>query len=132
MSDSITRINSLVKAKIAPSKIHGVGLFAIRDLHKGQRLNADIYPVPFRISEGNISKLLPEVRELLISHWPQITYGGAFMYPDTRLQAYINHSDVPNYDCIKDEIVRDIKEGEEITEDYRKIKGWEVAFEWLK
>ena len=46
--------------------------------------------------------------------------------------AYMNHSSDANYDAVEDRTLRDIKEGEEITEDYRKIKGCEIVHPWIK
>ena len=135
--EQIDRLNEVVKARIAPSKIAGVGVFAIRDIGKGQKMwfdtFAQIYPLPY----SYFSKLFPEVRELLIERWPSIVYQKGrevhtgFAYPDAYLQGYINHSDDPNYNFLTDIAIKDIKAGEEITEDYRQIPGWQALFTWL-
>jgi len=130
--DSIAMLNTLVKVKLAPSKIDGVGLFALYDITKGQKLYVNMFPQAYRIPKGSIKKLFPCVRELLCERWPQIMKGSAFMYPDTYLEAYINHSDTPNYDSVNDVVLEDIKEGDEITRDYRKIENWEEVYQWLK
>lgn len=124
-------LNSIVTVRIAPSKIHGVGIFAIRDLPAGKRMYLDNVPQAFRLSKGNLSKLFPEVRQILVERFPRVFIDSALAYPDARYQAYCNHSDDPNYDCSSDTLVREVKEGEEITEDYRTIAGWEEAFPWL-
>lgn len=130
--ETIAILNSLVKVRIAPSEIHGVGIFAVRDITKGQKLYADMFPQAYRVPYGSFGKLFPEIRQLLLERWPQIVNGSAFMWPDTRIQAYMNHSTKPNYDAIKDIILKDIKAGEEVTEDYRKIEGYKKVFPWLK
>ena len=127
----VTELNNRVKVRIAPSKIHGVGVFAIRDIAEGQKLYADHLPVLYSLSYSSFGKLFPEVKELLIGRWPQIVNGSKFLYPDCRLQAYMNHSFEPNYDAALDLAMSDVKEGEEITEDYKKIQGWETAHPWL-
>ena len=44
----------------------------------------------------------------------------------------MNHSDTPNYDCMKDIALKNIKKGEEITENYREIADSEKIFPFLK
>jgi hypothetical protein len=127
----INFLNSAIKVKIAPSKIHGVGVFAIKDIPKGTKLFADMVPKVFHIPYGSIKKLFPEVREQILERWPNIVNGGAFAWPDTNIQAFMNHSDEYNYDSILDVTVNDVKKGEEITEDYRDIKNYEKVFPWL-
>ena len=135
--DQINKLNEIVKVRLAPSKVHGIGVFAIRDIGKVQRLWGDIYPQFFDLPYSHFGKLFPEVKQLIMERWPGIASeysllaGGRFAYPDTLLQAYINHSDEPNYDPEIDLTLRDIKVGEEITEDYRKIEGWQHAHLWL-
>src|SRR3990167_6990106 len=130
--EQAAKLNTYCKSRIAPSKIHGVGVFAIRDISKGQKLYADIVPEVFNLPYSSFNYLFPAVRQLLLERFPLVTKGSMFVYPDTRLQAYINHSDTPNYDCLTDTTLCDIPEGEEITEDYRVIEGWEIAHPWLK
>lgn len=129
--EQIDELNTRVKTYIGVSKIHGVGVFALRDIHKGQRLYADFTPTVYTLSYSHFSKLFPEVREYLIERWPRIVTGSRFAFPTDRVQAHMNHSLTPNYDAVNDVILEDVKKGEEITEDYRKIEGWEVAFPWL-
>lgn len=135
--EQIGLLNTIVNVRLAPSKIHGIGVFAIRDIPKLQRLWGNVPPQPFNLPYEEFDKLIPEVRQLLLERWPGIASKqsllgkGRFLYPDTLLQAYINHSDSPNYDPILDVTLRDIKAGEEILEDYRQIEGWQVAHKWL-
>jgi len=48
------------------------------------------------------------------------------------MSAYLNHSDDPNYDAKNNVCLRDIKKGEEITENYRLIPSYTQVFPWLK
>lgn len=129
--EQISWLNSIVRLRLGPSPIHGIGLFAIRDIPKGTKLYADTFPQLYNLPYSSFNKLFPEVRDLLLERWPGITQGSKFAYPDTFLQAYMNHSDSPNYDAKKDEALTDIKAGEEITENYKRINGWSQVFPWL-
>ena len=129
--EQINQLNSMVKMRIAPSPIHGVGIFATRKILQGEKLYAANFPQPFRIPMGSMDKLFPEVKALILERWPQIVNGSAFMWPDTNHQAYCNHSDNPNYDANLDIAIRDIDVGEEITENYKLIPGHDVVFSWL-
>lgn len=129
----VDELNQRVLTRIAPSKIHGVGLFALRDLPKGLKLHADALPRVYDLPYSHFSKLFPEVKSLLIERWPSVSvkHGAKFAFPDTRIQAYMNHSDDPNYSNITDTMLKDVKAGEEITENYRNINGWDTVFPWL-
>src|SRR3990167_2280197 len=113
-TEQIGMLNTFVKMRIAPSKIHGVGTFAIRDIPKDTKLYADNMPEIFDLPYSRFYNLFPEVRELLLGRWPQIVNGSAFLYPDARMLAYMNHSEDANYDAINDRTLRDIEKGEEI------------------
>lgn len=128
----IQELNTFVKTALRPSEIEGVGLFAIKDIAKGQRLYADNMPRMYTLPYEEFKSLFPEVRKEIVARFPQVINGSAFGYPSTRLQAYINHSEDPNYDAINDVVLRDIKKGEEITEDYRKIQGAELVYSFLR
>lgn len=127
----VMELNLRVKVRIAPSKVHGVGLFALRKIKKGEKLFADHMPVAYNLPYSEFPRLTPEVRSLLLERWPQIANGSIFFYPDTKLQAYCNHSDTPNYDAMADMVIADIKKGDEIFEDYRVIPGYQQIFPWL-
>ena len=129
---AIDLLNDIIKVRIAPSPIHRVGVFAMRDIPKGKHLELDAVPHAFDVPFKDFKKLLPEAREILLSQFPQIVNGSHFLYPVTKMNAYLNHSDKPNYDNIKDLTLKKIKAGEEITEDYKLIDGWDKIFTWLK
>jgi len=127
----IKELNTYVLTKIAPSSIHGVGVFALRDIKKGQILYADMLTKIYTLPYQEFHRLIPEVGDMILERFPQVINGSKFLYPDTRIQAFMNHSSTPNYDAIKDTALVDIEQGEEITEDYRKIEGWEKIFHFL-
>lgn len=130
MIEAITELNDRVCVRIAPSSIHGVGIFAARDISKGKRLCLDHRPIIYSLSPGNLSKLLPEVKQLILERWPRAAIAEPFIYPDAVLSAYMNHADDAN---VKNDIaLRDIKAGEELTEDYRLIPGFERIYPFLQ
>lgn len=130
-TQQIKELNTYVLTKIAPSVIHGVGVFALRNLKKGQILFADILTKIYTLPYEEFGRLHPSVRRMIEERFPQVINGSKFLYPDTRIQAFMNHSDNPNYDAVKDIAFEDINAGEEITEDYRKIEGWEKLFPFI-
>lgn len=130
--EQIRELNHYVRTKLAPSQIEGVGVFASRDIKKGEPLFTDMMTKLYNLPYSEFDKLRPEVAENLLQSFPLIVKGSAFAYPLTRTQAFLNHSDEPNYDAMTDMALRDIKAGEEVTEDYRKIDGWEDVFTFLK
>ena len=127
----IKELNTYVLTKIAPSSIHGVGVFALRDIKKGQILYADILMKLYTLPYQEFHRLIPEVGDIILERFPQVINGSKFLYPDTRIQAFMNNSGTPNYDAVKDVALADIEQGEEITEDYRKIEGWEKIFGFI-
>lgn len=131
IKQAIKALNELVKMKIAPSPIHGVGVFALRDLKKGEMLYADSIPNSFDVPFNRFGGIRPEIQEILLGNFPQIVNGSHFLYPVTKMSAFLNHSDTPNVDGKTDKTLRKIKNGEELTEDYRQIDGWEKVFAWL-
>ena len=128
----IKMLNIVVRTKLAPSEVHGIGVFALNDIPKGTKLYTTMYPQPFKISPDNLNGLYPEVREYLMSKWSRMVNGEAFMCPDTNFQAYMNHSNKPNYDNKTDLTTKLIKAGEEVFEDYRNIEGWAKVFKFIK
>ena len=129
---NISYLNSVILTKLAPSSIHGVGLFALKDLKAGDKLYADAFPVKYEIPYEKFGGFLPEVREQIVNQFPLVASGSAFLWPTTRLQAFCNHSDDPNYAANLDVMLSDCKAGEEITEDYKHIIKWEELFPWIK
>lgn len=130
--DAITLLNDVVCIKLAPSPIHGVGVFAMRDLKKGDKLYADSIPHQFDLPFKKLGELNKEVREIILGHFPLIVSGSHFMFPVTKFSAFLNHSEDPNYDAKNDVALRAIKKGEEVTEDYRLIDNYQKVFPFLK
>lgn len=132
----ILQLNSEVKCKLGVSKISGVGVFAMRTIYKGQRCycRPNMIPKFYNIPFGSLGKLFTEVRELVLDRWASVVNGSIFCSPndDAHLLMFINHSEDPNYNVATDTALREIKRGEEITEDYCFMDNAEKAHPWLK
>ena len=120
----------LVPTRLAPSAIHGLGVFAIAPIVKGT-------PV-WRFAKGLDMEFPPDIVETLPAHVR--TFFAHYGYLDRNLQRiilcfddarFVNHSDMPNVatDYARhpyglDVALRDIKAREELTMDYA---GFEEA-----
>ncbi len=132
LKEALKLLNRIVCVRIGPSAIHGVGVVAIRDLKKGEKLELDAIPHQFDVSYKSLGELNQEIREILLGHFPQIVNGSHFLYPVTKFTAFLNHSEEPNYDGKKDIALVDIKKGEELTEDYRLIPNYTKVYKFIK
>ena len=131
LKEQVNLLNEIVKIKLAPSTINGVGVVAMRDIKKGEKLYTDAIPNMLDLPYKMFNKLDPEIKDILLGHFPLITKGSHFMYPVTKFSAFLNHSEDANYDAKEDKALRKIKKGEEVTENYKLIDGWEEAFPFL-
>lgn len=126
--DTIAKLNSEIKATVGVSKIHGVGVIAIRPIRKGERVYANALPRIGKIPPGSLGKLFPEVKKLILDRWPLVMAGEAIGIHEVRLLSLMNHSSTPNYDPMTDEALCDIMEGEEVFEDYTKMPNYEKVW----
>ena len=131
-ADQITELNSTVKCTLKPSSVAGIGVFALRKIQKGDRCycRPNMIPKFYNIPYGSLSGLLPEIKALVLDRWASIVNGSIFCSPndEQHLLMFINHSADPeklNYHVVSDTALRDIKEGEELFEDYRLMNNWE-------
>lgn len=132
-------LGNTVKCRIGPSKVHGVGVIAMRDIKKGEQLfcaltvKAQWYNVSFANLKKHLKQTHPEVLGLILDRWPNVVNGAPFLSPnyDARLTSFMNHSDTPNFDPHYDVALTDIKAGEEVFEDYRTFPNWDRAYPWL-
>ena len=81
------------------------------------------YNIPF----GSLNKLFPEIQGLITAKWASIVNGSIFCSPndEQHLLMFMNHSVNPSYDVVSDTALKDIREGEELFEDYRMMENWE-------
>lgn len=136
--DPVKYLNTTVWARLGPSVIHGVGVFAIRDIPKGTQitdfnLNDFRNQRPLRINYKDFEKILPEIRALILDYVTFLYHKKipefSFFSPNQNacLQSFMNHSDKPNSDGVWS--LKAIKKGEEITENYRDLLHGNVAHE---
>lgn len=118
---------------IKPSPLHGIGVFAIRDIPKGTR---DLFSQGvgewIKLTVAEVEALPKHSKDLVENH---CLFDEDFYYvPDygfklVDLVIYLNHSDKPNVISINDgeffEATRDIAEGEELLVDYGTIVACE-------
>src|SRR3990167_10181445 len=127
VNEQIAYLNSVVKVKIGPSKIHGVGIIAIVAIKKGQRLylKPNLNPQWFTLSLSNLSKLYPEVKELILQQWASVVNGSHFLAPNDScwMILYMNHGEGEdeNYDVATDMAIKDIPKGMEVFENYKRM-----------
>jgi uncharacterized protein len=112
-----------VPTELRPSLIHGIGVFLLVPVKKGQliwRFDARVD----RVYSKSEIRDLPAVGQQFIktyAHWHE----GAGLYVLSGDQgSYINHSDTPNLSCIPgplgdDAATIDLDAGTELTYDYR-------------
>lgn len=114
---------------IKASPVHGIGVFAIRDIPKGTQ---DIFSQGvgewIEVSKEEVEALPKHSRDLVENHC--LFDEQSYFIPDygfklVDLVIYLNHSDTPNVVSINDgerfEAIRDIKVGEELFVDYGTI-----------
>ena len=118
----------LVKTKVGPSPVHGLGLFADEFIPRGTRIWEFDDRVDSRFDDTRLAGMSEAEQEALLAH--------SYVNPRTNLYVYcgdnaryLNHSDTPNVDDIGfDEglvngegitvAARDIQPGEEILSNY--------------
>lgn len=118
-----------IYCRVQASPVHGVGVFAVRDIPKGVNPFVGRLPAPWKkISYNDVMEnqnILPQVKEYVKAMYP--IQDGIIYMPNHSLNAigvsyYINHSDTPNLGGPVDDpeftTLRDIKKGEELFADY--------------
>jgi hypothetical protein len=120
-------LNNSIWATLRPSN-YGVGVFAIRDIPELTILSYYSVHTLDEIEHYNLSKeefnqILPEIQELILDRtvFPKDCKEYHFISPNCNytLSNFFNHSDDENCDGVF--TTRDIKKGEEITINYKKL-----------
>lgn len=119
-----------IYCRLQPSRIHGIGIFAIRDIPKGTDPFCGSRVPRWRATSlkklSADSTISDEVKEFALAIYS--VRGDTFYFPDHSLNAidisyFLNHSSHPNVgaraDGNKFVALRIIKKGEELLSDYR-------------
>ncbi len=114
---------------IKPSPLHGIGVFAIRDIPKG---TSNIFSKGvgdwIKVSKEEVDALPQHSKDLIENHC--LFDEDYYFIPDygfklVDLVIYLNHSETPNVISLNDgeefEAIRDIANGEELLVDYGTI-----------
>lgn len=118
-----------IYCRLQPSKVHGIGVFAVRDIPKGRELfkcslDYQLTPVPADLIFKN-PKIHPAVKQLVDDVSPM--HGGKLYLYRAGLNAidisfFLNHAKKPNVATKKNSgsffAGRNIKKGEELLADY--------------
>jgi len=122
-----------VYARIGRSRIHGVGVIAVRDIPAGTRLFAGESERVVWVSREAVRRLPPALRALYEDFG--MVWGSRIGVPPTlntlSVGWYLNHSDRPNVVADDDARFfarRRIRAGEELTADYRTFVDEPLAF----
>jgi SET domain-containing protein len=116
-------------AMLKPSPLHGIGVFAITAIKKGERkIFSDHESEWIEISKEEVDALPQHARSLVENHClfnETHYYVPEYGFKIFDLAVYLNHSDQPNLISINDgeyfEAIRDIEAGEELLIDYGTI-----------
>ena len=128
MDTTVKYLNETVWATLKPSKLGGVGVFAIRDIKKGAVItDYSIHTINnigfLKVAEEDMKLIHPSVLRLILdrSMFQEGQKNFYFYSPNMEvcLTSFMNHSDRANSDGRV--ALRDIDEGEEITEDYTTL-----------
>jgi len=121
----LAHLHDGVYCRLSASPIHGVGVFAIRDIPKGTNPFKVMAPDDYYYyTEDELKSVSPGVMKLI----DQFCYcvDGVYEIPKRSfntlsLSVYLNHSKTPNLRMIDDgefEALMDIAPGDEVTMDY--------------
>lgn len=122
-----------VYARIGLSRIHGVGVVAIRDIPKGTWVFAGEDERVVWVSHAEVRKLPRPLRQLYEDF--AMLWGQRYGVPRTlnmlSVGWYLNHSERPNVEADDDgrfHALRRIRKGEELTADYRTFADGRLPF----
>ncbi len=128
-ADTLLADLAATRVGLAPSPIHGIGVFALADIPAGVR---DLFAPPrpwVPVSDAVVNALPPHARKLVETYclWDAGTYylpPHGFRVVD--VVTYLNHADAPNLRQVDGgdyfETTRDVTAGEELTIDYGSLE----------
>ena len=125
--ECIKYLDSTVWATLRPSPIHGIGVFAIRDIPEGTRItdHRDYWEKHARnqLTPEEMNQLHPAIRKIILdrTHFFEEDTLLEFYSPNLSapLEYWLNHSDTPN--ITGTHTIRNIKADEELTINYKTL-----------
>jgi len=120
-----------VVVRLKPSKLHGVGVFAIKNIKKGTEIFYGDDEDIVWIRRSKVGALPREIRRLYDDFCilKADKYGCPRNFNLMTIAWYLNHSTHPNVRCDRNYRFiarRDIRKGEELTVDYRIFNEGEI------
>lgn len=123
-----------VYARIGPSRVHGVGVLAIRDIPAGALVFSGESERIAWVSRAAVRRLPAAVRSLYEDFG--MVWGDQLAVPPSlnmlSVGWYVNHADRPNVEAGDDgrfRTLRRIRKGEELTADYRTFVDEALPFQ---
>jgi hypothetical protein len=129
--DIIKDLENNVYCRIQTSPIHGVGVFAVRDVPRGTNpfvTHAKVEVVAIPEKEIMENEKIPRAVRDTVGAFYVVQNGNIYCdarsFNEINISYFLNHSDKPNLDAkeVDEETVftanRDIRAGEELTADY--------------
>lgn len=113
----------LINARVGASAIHGLGLFAKQFIPAGTVIWRFTRGFDVEIPESSLQSLSPAAREQVL-HYAEYHPAECKFVLSSDDDRFTNHSDIPNTAQPDKETmvaVRDIKNGDEISCDYRQV-----------
>ena len=116
-------------AALKPSALHGIGVFAVRDIPKGcKNIFSKETGEWILLGMEEVAQLPAHSKDFIETYY---LYDDAYYFVPAHgckvmdMANYLNHSNTPNLISVQDglffEAIRDIKEGEELLIDYGSI-----------
>jgi uncharacterized protein len=115
----------LVETFVGPSKIEGVGVFAVSRIRKGTKLWAFHEAFDHLIPESNVAALPTEVQHFLERYGYRTPEFPGFFVIETDNGRFMNHCEPPNVEFIGQRVgyaTRTIEAGDELTCDYNALE----------
>ncbi len=118
-----------VYCRLKPSKIHGIGIFAIRKISKGTNPFKDSYMAQdgVLVNKKKVENESDNIKDLLESYHPTHNGNNQFisLFPNQLMWTnYLNYSDNPNIELMENGewlTLRDIVVNEELSEDPNRL-----------
>lgn len=112
-----------VYTRLAPSPIHGVGVFAIRNIKKDTNIFSNDESEMIWISKKEVKKISKELKKLYLDFCVEKKdkFGCPLNFNLLTVGWYLNHSENPNVVCDDNYefyALRNIKKDEELLSDY--------------